>query len=500
MSEEQKNNAPLIGEIFVEGEAPPQYYQAFLNAQKKSEDAAAKSEAAAGRAVAAAEKINVDQEYIETQVFAAGGSAEVAATAARNAAESERKAKADADRAEAAAERAESSGGGGGSADAVTYTPQSLTPKQQAQARENIGAAASTNANGLSSTANNLLINILRNAVYSSDQSANITALETALSSGGGGDEPDVPDVPDVPVVGTYTITSELVNVNSSNNASSVTEGTSYTATLTAADGYNLDSVVVTMGGVDVTADVYADGVISISAVTGNVEIVASASAAASKAELITDGLMAYFDFRTAEYNNAGSGGSTTIAATQGAGQLFAWANNCVEVQDERGIHFANSRSHTYSQAGDTTETDIGASMTLIMLTYGQAMSQGFAVENVGARWAFKPKYTNTSGNTVDNTHRSSSEYNADDKSDYNFCVYRVDGNTLTEIMDTSVATYNGGDIDGFAAWYTKVGVKALNGADDGIYCTAAAIYNRALTDVEIEEMRAFMKTLEVTA
>lgn len=361
-------------------------------------------------------------------------------------------------------------------------------------------------AGGLGGVAKTLLITILRNGVYTTDQSANITALETVLGESGGGgdgDEPDVPvtpDEPDVPVVGTYSIASELVNVNSSNNASSVNEGTSYTATLTAADGYNLDSVVVTMGGVDVTADVYADGVISISAVTGNVEIAASASAAASKAELITDGLMAYFDFRTAEYNNAGSGGSTTIAATQGAGQFFAWANNCVEVQDERGIHFANSRPHTYSQAGGTTETDIGASMTLIMLTYGHVMYQGFAVSNVDARWAFKPKYTNTSGNTVDNTYRSGSEYNADDKSDYNFCVYRVDDNALTEIMDTSVATYNGGDIDGFAAWYTKVSVQAINGADNGIYCTAAAIYNRALTDVEIEEMRAFMKTLEVTA
>ena len=75
MSEEQKNNVPLIGEIFVEGEAPPQYFQAFLNAQKKSEDAAAQSEAAAN----------------------------VAATAARDAAKSEQNAKADAGRAENAA-------------------------------------------------------------------------------------------------------------------------------------------------------------------------------------------------------------------------------------------------------------------------------------------------------------------------------------------------------------------------------------------------------------
>lgn len=169
---------------------------------------------------------------------------------------------------------------------------------------------------GMSTTAANLLVTILRNGVYSTDQSANITALANALASNGGGEEPDIPDEPDIPEPITYTITNELVNVTSSNMAASVTEGASYTATLTAADGYEISSVTVTMGGVDVTADVYADSVISIPAVTGNVEIVASAVEMQTEPELITDGLMAYFDFRTAAYDNAGSGGSTLITPT----------------------------------------------------------------------------------------------------------------------------------------------------------------------------------------
>lgn len=44
---------------------------------------------------------------------------------------------------------------------------------------------------GLNSTAKNLLVTILRNGVYSVDQSANITALETALSSGGDTEQPE---------------------------------------------------------------------------------------------------------------------------------------------------------------------------------------------------------------------------------------------------------------------------------------------------------------------
>ena len=55
------------------------------------------------------------------------------------------------------------------------------------------------NANGgLNDTAKNLLITILRSGVYSTDQSANITALEAALTSSGesgGGEEP--PETPE---------------------------------------------------------------------------------------------------------------------------------------------------------------------------------------------------------------------------------------------------------------------------------------------------------------
>lgn len=76
----------------------------------------------------------------------------------------------------------------------------------------------------------------------------------------------------------TYTITNSLINVSTDNTAESVGAGTSYTATLTGNDGYNVDStsVFITMGGIDVTSSVYIDGVVTIPEVTGNVIIVAS--------------------------------------------------------------------------------------------------------------------------------------------------------------------------------------------------------------------------------
>ena len=74
------------------------------------------------------------------------------------------------------------------------------------------------------------------------------------------------------------SITNSLTHVTSSNAAVSVEDGTAYTATLTAESGYTMGTVVVKMGGTDITSTAYTDssGVISIAEVTGDVTITAS--------------------------------------------------------------------------------------------------------------------------------------------------------------------------------------------------------------------------------
>ena len=111
-------------------------------------------------------------------------------------------------------------------------------------------------------------------------------------TGGEGGDEPETPDTPDEPDTPvTYTITNNLTNVSTNNSTTSLNSGNVYTAILTAADQYTLDSVTVTMGGVDITADVYSNGTISIPSVTGDVVITAVATTSAVEmAYLISDG------------------------------------------------------------------------------------------------------------------------------------------------------------------------------------------------------------------
>lgn len=76
------------------------------------------------------------------------------------------------------------------------------------------------------------------------------------------------------------SITATLSHVTSSNAAVSVEDGAAYTATLTAENGYTMDSVVIKMGGTDITSTAYTSstGVISIASVTGDIVITAAAT------------------------------------------------------------------------------------------------------------------------------------------------------------------------------------------------------------------------------
>ena len=92
-------------------------------------------------------------------------------------------------------------------------------------------------------------------------------------------DEPVVPDEPVIPT--TYTVTYRLTNCLSregyvNGSVVSVVKGSEYQDTITAAEGFTLDTLTVTMGGNPVTV---ADGIFSISNVTGNIVITARATA-----------------------------------------------------------------------------------------------------------------------------------------------------------------------------------------------------------------------------
>lgn len=75
-----------------------------------------------------------------------------------------------------------------------------------------------------------------------------------------------------------YTITNNLTQCTNSNAATTINELTAYSGALTANSGYVMESVIVTMGGNDITSTAYDNGTISIASVTGNIVITAVAT------------------------------------------------------------------------------------------------------------------------------------------------------------------------------------------------------------------------------
>lgn len=113
------------------------------------------------------------------------------------------------------------------------------------------------------------------------------------------------------------TITKNLTGCTLSNAASQVDYGEAYTATIAAESGKTITSVVVKMGGVDITATAYtaSSGAISIAKVTGVVTITAAASVP-SVTYNITRNLTNCASSNTADTIAEGAAYTTTLSPT----------------------------------------------------------------------------------------------------------------------------------------------------------------------------------------
>ena len=122
-------------------------------------------------------------------------------------------------------------------------------------------------------------------AFTKADVSAAYHAFRNAFGITGPGDTGGT-EKPDAP---RYTVTCELTNCESSNPAKSIGEGDSYTAELTAFEGYTLDgaAVSVVVNGEDITDTAYSGGMITIRNVLGNVVITAAAAASGGSSEVV---------------------------------------------------------------------------------------------------------------------------------------------------------------------------------------------------------------------
>lgn len=170
-----------------------------------------------------------------------------------------------------------------------------------------VTALEQAESSGLSSTAINLLLTILRAGVTTSDMTDTIDDLEEELT----GEAP-------TPVV-THSVSWSGANYSKGNSATSVVDGSSYTSTITADSGYTIDSVTVTIGG-NVISGAYSGGTVTIASVTGEVSIsvVTSQIAPVVTTYTVTNSLTNCTTSNNAVSVNEGDSYSATITADSG--------------------------------------------------------------------------------------------------------------------------------------------------------------------------------------
>lgn len=167
-----------------------------------------------------------------------------------------------------------------------------------------------------------------------------------------------------------YTVTNNLSNATNSNAQTAIVKNGSYSATLTANSGYTLDTVTVTMGGTNITATAYADGVVSIAFVTGNVIITATAVAESGGGdsgeepggETTTGTLIHRWDFTQSLSDSVG--GSDAVIVSGGA------------TQSSDGLTIPDATSYVKLcdslQTGDVVEVDVGACSANLSSAHGR--------------------------------------------------------------------------------------------------------------------------------
>lgn len=294
-----------------------------------------------------------------------------------------------------------------------------------------------------------------------------------------------------------YMIQNNLTNVSTDNQLYYITKQEPYKATLNANAGYVLDSVIVEMDGIDITESVYENGVINIPSVTGNVIITAIAIANSSPIQPIQNGLIDYFDLRNKSFI-AGSTGLYYINSDVGNGMVYSWSNQSNKVTDDYGIKGFGAIYTMQRSTGYPVVDEIPSNRTICLMGYGNV----FIPASIGTdgtlnnSFLYRIKYKNNNGEVVSLANEQLPYPDGFNKTGYNVCIVVINESLLKIYFNSTLCkTVNGSEFSDFVTW--DIGTLHIGCATGGTG-TAAIIYDRELSDVEIVETVEFLKTLEV--
>lgn len=294
-----------------------------------------------------------------------------------------------------------------------------------------------------------------------------------------------------------YAVLNNLTHVSNDNPASYVGNSAPYSATLTADEGYILDSVIVEMGGFDITGTAYSDGKIIISAVTGNIIITAVAVQSSASGQLPQDGLVDYFDFRNKSYT-AGGGGLYYINSDYGSGMLYSWTNQANKQGDDIGIKGVGGNYTSVRATGYPVTDNFPSTRTVCLFGKGgPSVPNSIGMDaTLNNSFLYQIKYIATDKTTKSLPNERIQYPEGFSEFGYNASFVIVNQNVLKIYFDDTLhKTVDGNEIEDFESWdITPLALTSFSN-----YGTAYAIYNKELSEVEIVEALEFFKTLEVS-
>ena len=322
-------------------------------------------------------------------------------------------------------------------------------------------------------------------AYTSPDANSIVSSLISSLRSGSS----DTPE-------GSFSIIYVLSNVTSSSKDNSIKSGEPYNTTLTANPGYELESVIVKMGGSDITSTAYSDGEITISAVTGNIVITASAVQSSASGQLPQDGLVDYFDFRNKTYTT-GSGGLYYMNSDFGNGMLYSWTNQSGKQGDNIGLKGVGGNYTTERATGYPVTDNFPSTRTVCLFGKGgPSVPTSIGVDGtLNNSFLYQIKYIATDKTTKSLPNELIQYPEGFTKVGYNASFTVVSQNILKIYFDDTLhKTVDGSEIEDFESW----DITPLILTSFSNYGTAYATYSKELSEVEIVEALEFFKKLEL--
>ena len=208
-----------------------------------------------------------------------------------------------------------------------------------------------------------------------------------------------------------YSVVNNLTNCTTNNNSATVSNDSSYSATITPDDRYTISSITVTMGGEDITSNVVSGNNINISNVTGNIVITANTSATYTITNNLTNCT------NNNDNNSISSNSSYSATITANTGYVIASITVTMNEVDITSSAVSENNINISSVTGNIVITAVASEQAEVLpniTLFDNGLTEGYIISN-GANYEVSNVITLNNGSNTYFGFDQSITFNAGD-------------------------------------------------------------------------------------